>query len=112
MMYCEFIERTRFDEDYITESMYHDFIEPAYMAAPAEVNKTTFCECFYNIHNKKVNDVVDGLIIAKSTAEKENYIISLTGFDDVTKKHETLRDIFLEAFPGIYKEYCRKVYDD
>ena len=38
-MYSEFIERTKYGEKYITESMYHDYIEPAYMNAPDNITK-------------------------------------------------------------------------
>ena len=43
MMYSEFIERTKYGEKYITESMYHDYIEPAYMNAPDNITKDVFC---------------------------------------------------------------------
>lgn len=108
MMYSEFIERTKFGENYITESMYHDFIEPAYMNAPETITKDIFCKDFYKLHNKVVNTVVTGLICKKSIDEKVNYINNHTGFDDVSQKQTVLLNLFLESFTGIAKDYYRK----
>ena len=107
MMYCEFIERTHYGEKYITESVYHEYIEPAYMEAPDKINKDQFCKDFYKQHAAAVSNVVSGLIIAKSIEEKENYISTGNGFTDIQAAHETLLKIFLRAYKGISKELYR-----
>lgn len=109
MMYCEFIERTQYGESYITKPMYHKYIEPAYMEAPEQINKDIFCKDFYKLHAAAISDVISGLITAKPTAEKEQYISGEnTLFTDIGQKHILLLNIFLEAFTGIYKNYCRE----
>lgn len=111
MMYCEFIERTKYGESYITESMYHEYIEPAYMAAPETVNKDIFCKDFYKLESQAVTTVITGLIAAKPLDDKCGYIAGLNEkFEDIEKKHTLLKQIFLEAFSGIYKNYCRDHY--
>lgn len=105
MMYCEFIERTHFGEKYITETMYHKYIEPAYMAAPDDINKNQFCKDFYKLHKQAVSNIVSGLIRAKSTADKERYINSGNNFKDIETKHGILLNIFLESLTGLFKEY-------
>ena len=113
MMYSEFIERTKYGTAYISESMYHDYIEPAYMAAPDSVNKDQFCKDFYKLESQAVSSVISGLICAKPVEELENYITGLNAkFEDIEQKHATLKAIFLEAFTGIYKNYCRDHYKD
>lgn len=49
MMYSEFIERTKYEESYITPTDYDQFIEPVYMAQPASVDKNTFCKRFKSL---------------------------------------------------------------
>lgn len=111
MMYSEFLERTRYSECYITESMYHDYIEPAYMEAPEQITKDIFCRDFYKLEAAAVTTVVTGLIIAKPIEDKADYINGLNSkFDDIEAKHTTLKQIFLEAFTGMYKNYCREHY--
>lgn len=110
-MYCEFIERTRYSESYITNEMYSAYIEPAYMEAPDKINKDQFCKDFYKLESQAVTSVVSGLIIAKPTEDKKGYINGLNQkFDDIEQKHTVLLNIFLEAFTGIYKNYCREHY--
>lgn len=104
MMYCEFIERTKFGERYIDETMYHNYIEPAYMEAPDEINKDQFCKDFYKQHAAAVSNVVSGLIIAKSLEEKENYISTGEGFTDIEEAHKMLLKTFLKAYKGIAKQ--------
>lgn len=111
MMYCEFIERTKYGASYITEEMYHSYIEPAYMEAPDEINKDQFCKDFYKLESQAVTTVVTGLIIAKPAEDKAEYINGLNQkFNDIEQKHTILLNIFLEAFKGIYKNYCREHY--
>lgn len=111
MMYCEFIERTKYGECYITESMYHEYIEPAYMEAPDEISKDQFCKDFYKLESQAVSSIISGLIAAKPIEDKAGYINGLNKkFDDIEQKHATLKQIFLEAFKGIYKNYCREHY--
>lgn len=108
MMYSEFIDRTKYGEKYITESMYHDYIEPAYMAAPDNINKDQFCKDFYKLHHNAVNTVVEGLIRTLSIEEKENFVFGGVPLTNVEYQHCILRDLFLKAFPGIAKDYYRK----
>lgn len=108
MMYCEFIERTRYGEKYIDETMYHDYIEPAYMEAPDNVNKDQFCKDFYKLHAEAVTNVVSGLIIAESLEAKENYICTGKGFEAIDEIHNAIHMIFLKAFRGMAKDYYRK----
>lgn len=110
MMYSEFIDRTSYGEKYITESMYHDYIEPAYMAAPDSINKDIFCKDFYKLETQVVSTTVEGLIIGKTMEEKENYISGGNNFEDIEADHKILLQIFLKAFRGMYKEYCRQHY--
>lgn len=111
MMYSEFLERTQYGENYITEPMYHKYIEPAYMDAPEQINKDIFCKDFYKLESQAVTTVVSGLIASKTTAEKEQYIDGNTAlFTDIGQKNILLLSIFLEAFTGIYKNYCREHY--
>ena len=108
MMYSDFIERTKYGEKYITESMYHDYIEPAYMNAPDNITKDVFCKDFYKLHNNAVNVVVSGLIGTLSIEEKENFVFGGVPLTNIEYQHYILRDLFLKAFPGIAKEYYRK----
>lgn len=107
MMYSEFIERTQYGERYITESMYHDYIEPAYMAAPEQINKDQFCKDFYKLESQAVTTVVNGLIITLSTEEKENFVFGGVPLTNIEHQHYILRDIFLKAFYGIAKDFYR-----
>ena len=108
MMYSEFIERTKYGENYITESMYHDFIEPAYMNAPDSITKDKFCKDFYKLHHNAVNVVVEGLISALSIEEKENFVFGGVPITNIEYQHYVLRDVFLKAFVGISKNYYCK----
>lgn len=108
MMYSEFIERTKYGEKYITESMYHDYIEPAYMNAPDSVNKDSFCKFFYKMHAECVSRVVEGLIITLSLEKKENFVFGGVPLTNIEYQHYILRDLFLKSFPGIAKDYYRK----
>lgn len=111
MMYCEFIDRTHYGEKYITESIYHEYIEPAYMAAPDAINKDQFCKDFYKLESAAVSTVISGLITATPTETKERFINGEnSAFSDIEQKHTVLLNIFLEAFTGIYKNYCRDHY--
>lgn len=111
MMYCEFIERTKYGERYIDETMYHQYIEPAYMEAPDEINKDQFCKDFYKLETAAVSTVISGLITATPTETKERFINGEnSAFTDIHQKHTVLLNIFLEAFQGIYKNYCREHY--
>lgn len=98
MMYSEFIERTKFGGKYITESMYHDYIEPAYLNAPDNITKDVFCKDFYKLHRSAVTMVIGGLINTLNT-EKGIPLVN------IEYRLCILRDLFLKAFPGIAKEY-------
>ncbi len=108
MTYSEFLGRTKYSEKYINESMYHDYIEPAYMNAPETITKDVFCKDFYKLHQNAVTIVVEGLICTLSIEEKENYVFGGVPITNVEYQHYVLRDIFLKAFVGIAKDYYRK----
>lgn len=100
MMYNEFCELTQhFYVDVISESDYHKHIEPAYLSAPAELDKKTFCHEFMAIHAETVGIIANGLIIATPEAEIQQKR------PEIHEKIDTITQIFLQAFTGIYEKY-------
>ena len=108
MMYSEFIERTKYGERYIDETMYHDYIEPAYMEAPDNITKDQFCKDFYKLHKNAVSTIISGLIATLDTETKENFVFGGVPLTNIEHQHYILRDLFLKAFYGIAKNYYRK----
>lgn len=86
MMYSEFIKNTEYGETFITEAMYHEFIEPVYMNC--DLDKTTFCKKFYKLENSVICPAVECLISANDIETLINYIngeISLDYIKDIEK---------------------------
>ena len=87
MMYSEFIKNIEYGETFITETMYHEFIEPVYMNC--DLDKTTFCKKFYKLENSVICPAVECLISANDTKTLINYIngeISLDYIKDIEKR--------------------------
>ena len=102
MMYSEFIEKTGYSETYITEFEYHTFIEPAYMEAPDNIDKTRFCKDFVKKHREAVDIYVTAMIANKSLEEKEAYINGKrVTFTDVENSHQAIKLMFLGCYRGI-----------
>lgn len=102
MMYCEFIERTGWEESYMTPSDYDEKIEPVYMEST--LDKNAFCEKFYKLHNSIVISAVECLVAAKSLEEKEAFIAGAVAWDDIENIHIALKNGFLKKFKrGEYK---------
>ena len=102
MMYSEFIEKTGYSETYITDYEYHTFIEPAYMEAPDEIDKTRFCKDFVKKHHEAVDVYVTAMIANKSLEDKEAYINGkAVTFKDVEGNHTALKIMFLGCYRGI-----------
>lgn len=100
MMYCEFIERTGWNESYMTPSDYDDKIEPVYMEST--LDKNAFCEKFYKLHNSIVVSAIECLIASKSL--EENFEIINGNYDDIENIHIALKNGFLKKFKrGEYK---------
>lgn len=102
MMYCEFIERTGWEESYMTPSDYDNKIEPVYMEST--LDKNAFCEKFYKLHNSIVISAIECLVAAKSLEEKEAFINGAAAWDDIENIHIALKNGFLKKFKrGEYK---------
>lgn len=102
MMYAEFIEKTGFDESYMTYDDYTDFIEPVYMSNADD--KGTFCKKFYLLHRNNVSAAVELMIKGKSLEEKEAYICGESStFDDITKANALIKKGFLIKLKELYK---------
>ena len=95
MMYCEFIERTKFNENYMTMSDYKNYIEPAYMEC--EYNKDVFCEKFYKAYTDNVYKIVDMMISAQSVETLTDYIEGETKLADVEFIESQLKTAFLKT---------------
>lgn len=102
MMYSEFIERTGYDENYITFADYADFIEPAYMRL--DVDKDKFCKKFQHLYREKVFGAVELMIIGHTLAEKESYICGEFDMSDVQSAEKLMQR-------GFFKEIKRGHYD-
>lgn len=74
MMYSEFIERTKYEEGYITPMDYDQYIEPVYMNQPASIDKNQFCKRFRSLERKIVGCPVEIMMSAISTNDKMQYI--------------------------------------
>lgn len=102
MMYSEFIERTGFNESYVTFEDYTKYIEPVYMDYTQD-NKDKFCKKYYKLHTAYVYNGVDMLIAAKSIEEKENYINGNTDFTDIEAIHAKMKLGFLKSLKRLYE---------
>lgn len=100
MMYNEFCELTQhFYIDIISPEAYHKYIEPAYISAPDEITKQTFCYDFMKIHAETVGTIANGLILATPESEIQQKR------HEIHEKIEAITQIFLQAFTGIYEKY-------
>ena len=102
MMYSEFIERTGYDENYVTFADYASFIEPAYMRL--DVDKDKFCKKFVKLYRKKVFAAVELMIIGYSASELESYICGAFSMPAVESAEKLIQR-------GFFKELKRKNYD-
>lgn len=101
MMYSEFIERTGFNERYITYDDYTTYIEPVYMNFNDDKNK--FCKKFYKLYEKNVYSAVDLMIAGKSIEEKEAYLNSDEhAFDDIDAAHVLIKKGFLKELKKFF----------
>lgn len=96
MMYCEFIERTGWSENYMTLTDYEEKIEPVYMEST--LDKNTFCKKFYELHNSIIVPAIECLVASKSLEEKEALIAGAVTWDDVENIHIALKNGFLKKF--------------
>lgn len=102
MMYSEFIERTGFNESYMTYNDYTDFVEPVYNDSTDDKDK--FCKKFYKLHRERVSNAVELMISGKALAEKEAYICGdQSMFSEIEKAHEMLKKGFLKQLKKLYK---------
>lgn len=102
MMYSEFIERTGYDENYVTFTDYSDYIEPAYMRL--DVDKDKFCKKFVKLYREKISAAVELMIIGHSISELESYICGEFSMSAVESAEKLIQR-------GFFKELKRKNYD-
>lgn len=112
MMYSEFIERTKYEESYITPTDYDQFIEPVYMAQPASVDKNTFCKRFKSLARKIIDCPIEIMMSAISTNDKMQYIATQNyhenepipeSFERLESAHQMLKIGFLKNLSKYYK---------
>ena len=96
MMYGEFIERTKFDESYITIDDYTEFIEPVYMNCKDDKNK--FCKKLYKLHAERVSKAIELMIASKTLEEKEKFINNKIKFNNIKKAQKILKIYFYKKF--------------
>lgn len=107
MMYSEFIDRTKYEESYITPINYKQYIEPVYMAQPASVDKNQFCKRFKSLERKIVGCPVEIMMTAISTDDKMQYINEdepiPESFKYLESAHQMLKIGFLKNLSKYYK---------
>lgn len=103
MMYREFIERTGYDERYMTYDDYANYIEPVY--ANGDDDKNKFCKKFVKQHSKYVYTAVELMISSKTTEEQVDYAFNNNDniMADVEKAHNMLKKGFLKKLKEFYK---------
>ena len=101
MMYEEFIERTKFDESYITIDDYTEFIEQVYMNCKDDKNK--FCKKLYKLHVERVSKAIELMIASKTLEEKEKFINNEIKFDDIEKAQKMLKVGFFKKLKELYR---------
>lgn len=80
MLYEEFIEKTSFNENYITFEDYNKYIEPIYMES--KLDQQNFCKMFYENFTKFVTKPINKIISRLTEEEKESFI---NGNENITR---------------------------